>query len=177
NNNQNKVAAIIPEDLLVTKPIIEQKIVEVIKGDQKKIEENLNLQGNLTEEKWTPETSFKEKTVVRNEHGQLFEKEEKQFERIDLTKKQIVAKPNPSKIRTVIDTISIAKVQQIKYTPLSIMEAYEINQLLYAAAKPIKENASEVAFANSSKTTINSNFLVPLSNYKVKSRKINTIDF
>ena len=172
--NQAQVS-VISDSLLVSQPIVEHKVVEVIKGSSKQIERIMALQNDGKHEDWTPEFSFKGKTVVANEHGQLFEKEKEQFERIDLTKKQIISNPNTSRVKTIVDTISIAKIQKIKYTPLSKMETYEINQVLLAAAPPIMKSVNAIALANA--PTAESNFLVPLSNYKVKSQKINTVDF
>ena len=166
---------IISDSLLVSQPIIEHKVVEVIKGDSKQIEKTMALQNEHIAEDWSSEFSFKGKTVVANENGQLFEKEKEQFERIDLTKKQIVSKPNTSRVKTIVDTISIAKIQKIKYTPLSKIEAYEVNQILIAAAPPIMKSVNAIELANA--TSTGSNFLVPLSNYKVKSQKVNTVDF
>jgi len=159
----------IPDSLWVTQPIIEQKVLEVIKGDPAKAKEN-----NVESNNWTSGINYKNKEVVGNQNGQYFEKEKKNVQRFDLIKKQV--KDNTatsSRIKTVIDTISIVRIQKIKYTPLSKIETYKINQLVYGTTATPTETLTATELADAS---ANSSFLVPLATFKVKSKRINTLD-
>lgn len=163
-----KSPILFPIETSITEPIEIQKVIEVIKPDPSK--NILASNKNTDEENFNPVTEYNEETIVSNDDGQLFKEEKKSYQRYELTKKseKNLDSENPS---FILDTISIVRLQKIKYTPLNKAEIIEVNTLLYGT----NSNIASVS-ANASNLEASREILVPLSNYKTKSKKINTID-
>lgn len=172
---QQKITALSDEP-----PVIrENHIIETLKP--KPAPETLKSTGdnNIASEsnsptgkEWKPLATWKGTPIVSSKNNHLYKEERDTFTAMTITRK-LPAKPGPDyRDRIQLDTVSISRIESIRYVPLSLDERME---LMHANLLPASYWAALMphsAMASASRTEqVN---IVPLSAYKVSSKKAKT---
>ncbi len=166
-----------------TKDIVTEKVVEVILGEPiptKKEEQP-------SEEIWEKGIAvLNNQSIAKNkDNGFYYIENRDTTKRIELLKRRnnnSYTNINNQQLETIItDTISIVKVEQVKYVPLSFSEQIRMSRLV--AANQVATNAEintynnynfdEPEFSAEKREIVN---LVPLENFKTESKSINAFN-
>lgn len=126
---------------------------------------------------WKTAAVVNNKKIVQAPDGNLYKEERDTFKRIDLVERYTYPNGNTSRNtapKLVTDTVAVTRIENIRYIPLTKLDIAELKKLHVNIV--VKEL---VPLAKLKARTVTSEHvnLVPLSNYKVASRRVDPSTF
>jgi hypothetical protein len=190
-NNTNKTTVTAGNnntaDVTGNKIVKHQQVVETIKPKEEAplVLASASNKGPLPKHQATGNTSPNWKTaavinnnkIVQSPDGNFYKEERDTFKRIDLVERFVYANGNTSRNaipKMVTDTLAVTRIENIRYVPITRMDLAELQKLnvnitIKELVPLAKLRASTVSREHVS--------LVPLSNYKVASRRVDPSSF
>ncbi|KAA5533190.1 PorT family protein [Taibaiella lutea] len=159
----------------VPKPFEEQNVIETIypvsngnKANGTNNKPSANTANNGADMKVVA-AHYNEEKIVKDENGSFFKEIRDTVRKIDM-----VQRTETKDNKTVIDTLAITRVERIRYTPLAPMEIASLRK-----ANIIPKAEVIVPMARVKTITVASEMvnMVPLSDFKVASRKVDPSKF
>jgi hypothetical protein len=157
------------------KPFEEQNVIETIypvsngnKANGTNNKTTANTANNNADMKVVA-AHYNEEKIVKDENGSFFKEIRDTVRKIDM-----VQRTETKDNKTVIDTLAITRVERIRYTPLAPMEIASLRK-----ANIIPKAEVIVPMARVKTITVASEMvnMVPLSDFKVASRKVDPSKF
>jgi hypothetical protein len=162
------------------KPFEEQNILETIypvsTGNKTGTNNNptANSANNNADMKVVAAHYNKEK-IVKDENGSFFKEIRDTVRKIDMVQRTETKDNRGNKtVATVIDTLAITRVERIRYTPLAPMEIASLRKANIIPKAEVIVPMAKVKTITVANETVN---MVPLSDYKVASRKVDPSKF
>lgn len=164
------------------KPFEEQNVIETIypsaNGTKTIVVNNTNPTanpGNGNSDMHVVAAHYNKEKIVKDESGSFFKEVRDTVKRIDMVQRTATKDVRGNKtMQTIVDTLAITRVERIRYTPLAPMEIASLRKAnIIPQAKVIVPMAS-LKTVTVSNETVN---MVPLSDYKVASRKVDPSKF
>lgn len=126
----------------------------------------------------TVTSNFNNEKIVKDENGSFYKEERDTIKRIDMVSKSVSKnKSGAGPFTTVVDTLSVTRIERIKFTPLNKVEMASLRAAnIIPMAEPIR-NPLIATTAKEYTVTTEAVNLVPLANYKVASRKVDPSKF
>jgi len=132
--------------------------------------------GNVSPDMKVVAANYEETKIVKDENGSLFREIRDTIRKIDMVQRtETKDERGNNTMRTVIDTLAITRVERIRYTPLAPLEIAALRK-----ANIIPKAEAVVPMARIKTITVAKNEMVnmvPLSDYKVASRKVDPSKF
>jgi len=164
---------------IAAKPFEEQRVIETLvpKGQPsagspamqaRPATAALNAAG--TNDLKTVAGTLNNRKIVQAPDGNLYEEKRDTFKRIDLVEKTVAAAGNNRNTKKILDTVAVTRVERVSYVPLTPIEALAVRKLKVEASTGAK--ILPVASLNTRTTSREMVNLVPLSQYKVGSRRV-----
>ncbi len=142
-----------------------------------------DLPAKNTTAKATPANTWKTAAIVNNKKivqspdGNFYKEERDTFKRIDLVERYTYPNSNTGRNtvpKVVTDTVAITRVENIRYVPLTRLDLIELKKLNVNIVVKKLVPLAKLRAGTVSSEHIN---LVPLSNYKVASRRVDPSTF
>lgn len=118
-------------------------------------------------------TTLNNKKIVKDEDGNLYKEERDTFKRMDLVERTVAARnagnSNTKQLKTILDTVAVTRIEKIRYVPLNPIELMALKKM--SVDNRIQKPVPMASLRERTSTREEVSF-VPLTNYKVASRRL-----
>jgi len=162
----------------VAKPFEEQNVVETlypVSNGNKTTATKPTATANNNADMKVVAAHYNKDKIVKDENGSFFKEVRDTVKKIDMVQHTEMKDVRGNKtMQTVIDTLAITRVERIRYTPLAPLEIASLRK-----ANIIPKAETVVPMARMKTITVANEMvnMVPLSDYKVASRKVDPSKF